>query len=719
MPTPTLFGGLIRLNVPSFSPASDQYFPTMTGLASGRLFAAWVSDGINEGGIYRADGTTETALRTLTFTTGPASSDHEIDATTLSDGRIAVVWTSQAVDSAGDVNFSVFTETGSVTTQALAVTGEQDQVSVSAGTTGGFVIVHDGPEQSVGNEDDIYRRSFSSSLGVVFGPVPINGSQPSIQENGEITRLANGDQIAVWIDRSDNTIRGRVMLTDGFRPDVSTNPLLTLSTAAPVFPDTGNGNIGLAALAGGGFAISYSSSFGQDTVTYRLFDNAGNPTTGELTVAGLGDFGQAAIGLKDGRLLLVSANDTGPVKGQIIGADGVPEGGVFVIGGSIFSTFHPTAALLADGRVAVSWIQTGLAGGSFFDIAMQIIDPRTAAVDVEGTAEADEYYGSAFDDIITGVAGNDTLYGGAGWDNINGGSGNDSLYGDAGFDILIGGAGDDNFFVDHGNDQAKETAFNGNDRVYASANYALWADQHIETLSTTDNAGTANIHLSGNNLANTVIGNNGNNRLDGRAGIDQLYGLLGNDEFFVDNALDRAYENAGQGNDRVFASVSYSLIDGYEIETLSTTSNVGTTAINLTGNSDANTIYGNNGANFLNGRGGNDLMMGLAGADSFVFDRTPNGATNVDQIVDFSSVDDTIRLDDAIFTGLALGTLAGPAFFAGAGAIQATLGAHRIIQNTTTGDLFFDSDGVGGAAAVRFAFVAANTSMNNTDFVVF
>jgi Ca2+-binding RTX toxin-like protein len=42
----------------------------------------------------------------------------------------------------------------------------------------------------------------------------------------------------------------------------------------------------------------------------------------------------------------------------------------------------------------------------------------------------------------------------------------------------------------------------------------------------------------------------------------------------------------------------------------------------------------------------------------------------------------------------------------------------RIIYNSTTGDLLYDSDGVGGAAATRFAVVTPGLALTNFDFLV-
>ena len=52
---------------------------------------------------------------------------------------------------------------------------------------------------------------------------------------------------------------------------------------------------------------------------------------------------------------------------------------------------------------------------------------------------------------------------------------------------------------------------------------------------------------------NAIIGNGGNNILDGGAGADAMIGGAGNDAYFVDNISDQMIENAGEGNDTVYA----------------------------------------------------------------------------------------------------------------------------------------------------------------------
>ena len=62
--------------------------------------------------------------------------------------------------------------------------------------------------------------------------------------------------------------------------------------------------------------------------------------------------------------------------------------------------------------------------------------------------------------------------------------------------------------------------------------YVLKAGVAVETLRTTNAAGTTAINLTGNELANIVIGNAGDNNLNGGGGVDTLQGLAGNDFYY-------------------------------------------------------------------------------------------------------------------------------------------------------------------------------------------
>jgi Ca2+-binding RTX toxin-like protein len=227
--------------------------------------------------------------------------------------------------------------------------------------------------------------------------------------------------------------------------------------------------------------------------------------------------------------------------------------------------------------------------------------------------------GGSAGDMLSGYNGNDILTGNGGNDSLDGRFGSDRLDGGAGTDQMFGGGGDDTFFVDNPGDQVFEAADEGHDYVTSSVSYVLSTGAEVELVSTSDNAGMAAISLTGNSFNQTLIGNAGANVLHGGGGTDVLIGYGGNDIYFTDVAATQAIEAAGGGTDALYTSVSY-VLNGSEIELLSTNNSAGTAAINLTGNGWAQTLLGNNGANILHGGGGNDTLIGLGGNDTYYTD---------------------------------------------------------------------------------------------------
>jgi Ca2+-binding RTX toxin-like protein len=188
---------------------------------------------------------------------------------------------------------------------------------------------------------------------------------------------------------------------------------------------------------------------------------------------------------------------------------------------------------------------------------------------------------------------------------------------------------------------------------------------------------------------------------------------FGNNIYRVTHSNAIVLERAGEGTDTVKSTVSYTLADGVSVEKLMTNNNSGAASINLTGNELAQTIVGNAGNNVIDGKGGMDTLTGGTGSDKFSFTTALNG--NVDRITDFNVRYDTITLDDAIFKGLAIGALATGAFVKGPSSTQAD---DRIIYDPTTGKLYFDEDGAGGADQVQFAVLGANLNVTAADFLL-
>jgi Ca2+-binding RTX toxin-like protein len=219
--------------------------------------------------------------------------------------------------------------------------------------------------------------------------------------------------------------------------------------------------------------------------------------------------------------------------------------------------------------------------------------------------------------MTVGTSGNDLLEGGAGDDILEGLGGNDTLIGHAGTDQTDGGTGNDIHHVDRLSDIVIERAGEGSDTVVASASYVLRTGVHVETMRTIDPAAATLINLTGNELAQSLYGNAGANVLDGGGGADRMSGGDGDDTYWIDDIGDLALEASATGGvDTVKSRLSFSLA-GQQLEKLFLQ---GTSAIDATGNSLANTLVGNAAANRLDGGGGTDVMNGGAGNDVYVVD---------------------------------------------------------------------------------------------------
>jgi Ca2+-binding RTX toxin-like protein len=180
----------------------------------------------------------------------------------------------------------------------------------------------------------------------------------------------------------------------------------------------------------------------------------------------------------------------------------------------------------------------------------------------------------------------------------------------------------------------------------------------------------------------------------------------------VDFVTDKVTEAANGGVDTVNTAVSYTLQAGSSVELLRTDT---TAAVTLVGNERGQTIEGNAAGNGLYGKAGNDTLTGGGGNDLFLFDTTLNATTNVDTITDFNAAQDTIRLDNAVFTALTTaGTLAAGAFNTGA----ATQADDRIIYNTATGALIYDFNGSANGGGVKFATLIGAPALSAADFVI-
>ena len=237
--------------------------------------------------------------------------------------------------------------------------------------------------------------------------------------------------------------------------------------------------------------------------------------------------------------------------------------------------------------------------------------------------------------------------------------------------------------------------------------------------------------MTGNSGNNRLDGGNGNDTLNGGAGTDTLIGGAGNDTFVLGGDNDSVSDSAG--TDTITSTIARSLAGYATIENLtllgSANINCAGNGLNnvLTGNSGNNileagsgndTVNGGSGADRLLGGLGNDTLTGGAGTDIFLFNTALNASTNVDRITDFSVADDSIWLENSVMTALgANGTLASGAFVRNTSGL-AQDASDRIIYESDTGNLYYDSNGNAAGGSVLIAVLNANLLLTYQDFSV-
>ncbi|MGO4571788.1 M10 family metallopeptidase [Microvirga sp. 2TAF3] len=309
-----------------------------------------------------------------------------------------------------------------------------------------------------------------------------------------------------------------------------------------------------------------------------------------------------------------------------------------------------------------------------------------------GGTDQDTLWGGMGNDTLSGEDGNDFVAGDQGNDSLNGGNGNDTLYGGTDHDTLWGGAGNDTLYGEDGNDFLAGDggndfmqAGNGDDLMFGGTDQdSMWGGAGNDTLY----GETGNDVLYGEGGNDTLVGDQGNDLLMGHDGDDKLFGGTDQDTLWGGAGQDRLYGE--DGNDFLAGE------DGSDY---------------LEGGAGNDTIYGGTGDDRINGGVGNDTLIGEAGRDIFTFNSALNATTNVDQIIFFNVAEDTIELSRGIFGGF------GASVSLATGSSANAWGA-QIVYNKATGDLSYDADGLGGAAQIKFAVLAAGLDLTSKNFIL-
>jgi len=342
--------------------------------------------------------------------------------------------------------------------------------------------------------------------------------------------------------------------------------------------------------------------------------------------------------------------------------------------------------------------------------SLTVVNGTGPGLVINGTAGNDTLTGTSGDDSISGLGGNDSLDGAFGKDTLDGGTGNDYLRGGAetdpgvsdGADVLVGGDGDDTLdgWSNDGRtrpDNSVETLNGGlgNDQFNVDNPGDVLSDAggvdvvEVRTGGWTLGAGFENLVVfDQEDGTDEGIGNSLDNVMESRAWEAHLEGMGGNDLLFVyANGGRTQILNGGDGNDTLLGSA-------------------GTQFTTLNGDAGNDSLAG----------AGSSTMTGGAGADIFA------AHTNAQHwLTDFLSGTDTLQFDGSDFAGTGpSGNLAAgdPRFYAAAGATGGHDADDRFVYNTSTGDLYYDSDGFGGAGGSLVAHLQGAPALAATDITV-
>jgi uncharacterized delta-60 repeat protein len=496
--------------------------------------------------------------------------------------------------------------------------------------------------------------------------------------------------------------------------------------------------------------LTYSIITGADFAKFQI-----NEFTGVLTFANAPDFeAPTDIGANNVYDVLVQVSDGTLTNIQTLAVTVTNQTVETVIGTTGDDTFVASNDIEAFSGLLGSDTVDYRAASKAISASLAIPSKNTGAAAGDTFTSIENLTGSSFNDTLTGDANANVLTGGVGVDKLAGGTGNDTYN----VNLTVAGKLEDK--VIETSKLVSEV-----DRIVLSAistNAAaatLKLGANIEDLDASA-TGSSRLNLTGNALSNTIIGNATANVITGGALGDTMDGRDGGDVYVVASAADFSGDtindtgSSGFDEFRFTGKAAATLnLKAVGLERVAIGTGTGANAIatgkgainiNASGVANGLEMIGNNGNNALTGTGfddvlqgnsgndnlnggagndtlygglGNDILTGGSGMDNFVFNTTPNATKNWDAIADFNVADDTIELENAIFAalGTATGTLSAGAFVIGTAALDA---ASRIVYNSDTGALFYDSDGNAAGSSVQIATLETGLALTNNDFLI-
>ncbi|MET1111879.1 MAG: cadherin domain-containing protein [Allosphingosinicella sp.] len=310
--------------------------------------------------------------------------------TSFADGSFAVAWTTNDALQDGNgraIKARLFSASGAPMGAEFlvntTVAGNQLAPNMATLSNGNFLISWDD-----GFTGDVQARLFAANGTALGADFRLNTSLEGTQNSNDVTALAGGGFVATWRstnnadDGSGESVKGQVFDSSGAKVGgeflVNTNKF-------------GNQNDpSVAALAGGGFVVTWVTSWGEDgsgsAVKAQAFSASGAKVGAEFLVNSAGFSGQeqpVVTALPDGGFLIAwmtmdtSQDGSGfALKAQAFDSSGARQGTEMLVNTQVSGDQSVAdIATLSDGRVIVTWTDTYAEGPANWGIKAQILGP--------------------------------------------------------------------------------------------------------------------------------------------------------------------------------------------------------------------------------------------------------------------------------------------------------------------------------------------------------